>query len=157
MQALQPTLADLVRLAFGDVQNPSLPVSFPDFLTSPLYAWTDFEMCLDAVGVQETFDPLAVAQELRPIFPELMDVRIGRQEDILIVASVPFWTHQAIAWKGEDRTGRRLTRPERETLARRVESAFKRTGGGVGWLVDDEYEDGPALLDVSGHWPLPTL
>jgi hypothetical protein len=153
LEALNPTLADLVHLAFGDVQDPPLPVSFPDFLTAPLDEWPEVEMCLEAIGTQNSFEPRAVARELLGVFPELMEVRVGRQEDVVIVVSIPFWTHQAIEWR-DDGAGRRLRRDEREALAHRVAAAFERSGGGVGSLVDDDMEDAPAVIEVSGHWAL---
>ena len=154
MQTLDPTLADLVRLAFGDVQDPPLPVSFPDFLTDRLAEWTDVERCLDAIGVHGPFDPRAVARELRPIFPEVMDVRVGRQEDILIVASIPFWTHQATGWSGGYEFARHMNRRERDRLAECVATAFQRAGGGVGSMIDDDVEGAPAVIEVSGHWSI---
>lgn len=155
MQTLEPTLADLVRHAFGDVQHPPLPVSFPDFLTHRLVEWTDVANCLDAIGVHGAFDPRAVARELRPIFPDLMDVRVGRQEDIVIVAFIPFWTHQATGWSDGDEVGRRIRHSERDQLAEGVVAAFQRAGGGVGSLIDDDLEGGPAVVEVSRHWSLP--
>jgi len=155
LQTLEPTLADLVRHAFGDVQDPPLPVSFPDFLTDRLVEWTDVANCLDAIGLHDAFDPRDVAQELRPIFPDLMDVRVGRQEDIVIVAFIPFWTHQAAGWSGGDEIGRRLRRRQRDQLAVRVAAAFQCAGGGVGSLIDDDLEGGPAVIEVSGNWSLP--
>jgi len=154
LQTLKPALADLVRHAFGDVQDPPLPVSFPDFLTDRLVEWTDVANCLEAIGPHGAFDPRAVARELGPIFPDLMDIRVGRQEDIVLVAFIPFWTHQATGWSGGDEIDRRIGRRQRDQLAERVAAAFQCAGGGVGSLIDDDLEDGPAVIEVSGHWSL---
>ncbi len=154
MSVSLPSLGELVRLAYGDVQVPPLSVSLPDFLTAPLLIWSDVEACLDAIGVVGEFDPSVVARELKPIFPELMELRVGRAEDVLIVAHLPYWTSQTIASGDSDHVGSRLTPEEHEALAQRIGGAFEQAGGGHGSVSDDLLGGEHATTEVSGHWRL---
>jgi hypothetical protein len=129
----------LVALAYGDCQNPPRGCRLLNFRTESI---TDYQVFCEALSIVGTsyngFDCRRVIAELRPIFPKLMSVEIGREGSPLIYAYPPYWTHQAIEWTGGD-NGTRIPAEEREQLKKVFFEAMERAN------ADEISDEGYAL------------
>lgn len=92
--------AELMALAYGDCQTPPRACRLLDFRTEAITSLDECLALLEIVGPYGHFDPDRVGQELRPIFPRLMSLEIGREGSPVIYAAVPFWRHQEIRSNG---------------------------------------------------------
>lgn len=92
--------AELMALAYGDTQKPPRACRLLTFRTETITSFDECLALLEIVGPYNLFDPVRVAQELRPIFSRLMSLEIGRESSPVIYAVVPFWKHQEIQSNG---------------------------------------------------------
>lgn len=115
----------LVALAYGDCQRPARGCRLLNFRTESI---TDYQECcelLSLIGSYNAFDCRRVMAELRPIFPRLMSVEIGREYSPVAYAYLPYWTHQAIQWNGVG-NGTRIPVEDREQLKQNFFEAMER-------------------------------
>lgn len=119
--------ADLVALAYGDCQEPPRACRLLHFVTETLTSWEEVRELLQVVGNYNAFSPEAVARELKPLFPYLSGVDIGREGSPVLYARVPHWTHQAINWKGGS-MGSPIPPETRKALGESFLAAMRRAG-----------------------------
>lgn len=91
----------LIALAYGDCQSPPRGCRLLNFRTESITDYQEFCELISLIGINHNaFDCRRVIAELRPIFPKLMGVEIGRESSPVLYAYLPYWTHQAIEWNG---------------------------------------------------------
>lgn len=116
--------AALVALAYGDRQNPPRACRLLDFRTEGIVSFDEFSSLLQIAGPYNRFVPGVVEEAIRPIFPRLMSVEIGREGSPVVYAYVPFWRHQKIGHT--DGPGERIPEEERKALATEFLEAMRR-------------------------------
>lgn len=91
-------IRELVRRAYGDCNG--LPCRLLHFHTEGHKDFAEVADCLAIIGGYNAFQAGRVIEALRPVFPRLSSVEIGREGSPVIYAYVPHWTHQAIGHEG---------------------------------------------------------
>ena len=130
--------AVLVALAYGDCQKPPRGCRLLDFKTEAIAEFQEFCELLSLVGPYNAFQPVRVINEMRPLFPKLMSVEIGREGSPVIYGRVPYWRHQAIEWNGAG-SGERIAEEERRALSSQFLEAMRRAD------ADELSDEGYAL------------
>ncbi len=90
----------LVALAFGDCQRPPRGCRSLSFKTEWISDAQEAYELLLVPSEYNAYQGESVWRELRPIFPKLMGIEIGRESSPVIYAYPAYWTHQAIEWAG---------------------------------------------------------
>lgn len=94
------TTVDMVRLGYGDTQDPPLQARSLDFRTEMITSFDEFSSCLRAIGEYNCFDAEKVIDALGPLWSQLMYVNVGRECSPVIYVHLPCWTHQRIGERG---------------------------------------------------------
>jgi len=115
----------LVALAYGDCQRPPKGCRLLSFRTEAISDTQDLAETLSLIGSYNAFRPGLVEAELRPFFPRLSGIEIGREGSPVLYAHLPYWTHQAIGWQGFG-MGVRIPDEERSALGQAVLKAMER-------------------------------
>lgn len=116
----------LVALAYGDCQNPPRGCRLLDFRTESLIDFQEFCDLMSLIGNYNRFDPARVIDEVRPLFPRLMTVEIGREGSPVIYAGIAYWRHQEIQSNGFG-TPERIPELERKEVGTQFLKAMERT------------------------------
>jgi hypothetical protein len=117
--------AELMALAYGDCQKPPRACRLLDFRTEAITSWDEGVALLEIVGSYNRFNPFVVGEQLRPIFPRLMSIEIGREGSPVIYASIPYWRHQEIRSNGLG-PPERIAEDERKQLGDEFLKAMER-------------------------------
>lgn len=129
----------LVALAYGDCQNPARGCRLLNFKTEAVTDFQEFCELLSLVGPQyNAFRPTRVIHEIRPLFPKLMSVEIGREGSPAIYAHVPYWRNQAIEWASSG-VNERIPDHERSDLSSQFLEAMRNAA------ADEASDEGYAL------------
>lgn len=118
-------LIELMTLAYGDCQEPPRATRLLEFRAEQQRCWEDVLALLKVIGRYNHFAPDIVGRELERVFPRLSGIEIGREASPVLYARVPYWTHQAIAWRGSG-MGSPLDGEERKDIAASFLAAMRR-------------------------------
>ena len=116
----------LVALSYGDCQNPPRGCRLLDFRTESLTDFQEFCELMSLIGQYNRFDAIRVIDEIKPLFPRLMTVEVGREASPVIYAGIPYWRHQEIQANGFG-LAERIPEVERKEVGTQFLKAMERT------------------------------